>query len=120
MTSARRAQQERRRIDGSAGDHYYVRSIRLHGAVTVAHHHLLHFRAGRVCIETLYEGMCHELDVWIRKRRVNADHLRIGLGVHQTREAVAGTAADARAGLRPRLIEQQAKWEWERCPARPP
>ena len=44
-------------------------------------------------------GMGQQRDVGVLQRRIDADHLSIRLGVDQTREAIAGAAADTAAPL---------------------
>ena len=64
---------------------------------------------GRVGLEALHVGAGHEGDVVLGQDRIDADDLRVRLGVQQAREAVDPVAADARARpgreARLRLVE---------------
>ena len=57
-------------------------------------------------------------DVGVLERGSHAEHLGVGLGVHQAREAVAGRAAHARAVGHVRLVEHHAAGRVERVQAR--
>ena len=52
-----------------------------------------------------------------RKAGIDADDMRVGLGLHQTRKPVAGGAADAGAVLRLLLVEHDADRQRERAVA---
>ncbi len=67
-----------------------------------------------VGLEPAYDGVADQVEVVVLHRRPYGDHLGVGLGVHQAREAIARRAADARAGGRFRLVEQDARRRVER------
>src|SRR6266478_1720983 len=97
MLIIRRSQQQRSRVNGSArGDHDI--SGKLLARAVLANNHLTDFAAVRTRLEPLHKSICHECDVRILERRIDAKYLCVGLRVQQTWKAVAGGAADALAG----------------------
>ena len=73
-----------------------------------------HFAAGRAGFEPGHFRVGEQRYVWMLQRRQDAADMRIGFGVHQTREAVAGIATNA--GALPRIFfikhdpERRVKW----------
>src|SRR5207249_7047025 len=68
----------------------------------------------RARLEAADEGVRHQGDVRVLERRVDADHLRVGLRLDETREAVTGVAPDAAALPRVLLVEHEADRNRER------
>ena len=116
MRPVGRAQQQRRRIDRAAGNDDDVAAIALDLAVAM-HDHLRHLAAGRIGLDALDIGAGQQGDVRVPQCRHHADDMRVGLGLHQTREPVAGGAADAGAVLRLVFVEHDADRQRERAVA---
>ena len=70
--------------------------------------------AVRARLETEHLGVGEHRDVVVLQRRADAEHLRVGLGVHEAREAVAGGAAHAVAVRHVGLDEPHAARRVER------
>src|SRR5262245_55111243 len=99
MLVIRRAQQQRSRVNGTTrGDHDI--SGKLLARAVLADNHLTDFAAVRTRLEPLNKSICHERNVRVLERRIDAKYLCVGLRVQQTWKAVAGGAADAFAGAR--------------------
>ena len=105
----------RRHVDhgGAARHDDDVPRIRLRRAVPLDVHRG-DLAAGGAGLETADERVRHERDVRVRERRVDADHLGVGLGLDQARKAVAGVAPDAAARARVLLVEHEADRNRER------
>ena len=67
------------------------------------------FAAGAVSDQFLDVSVRHQRDVGILQRRIDGAYLGVGLAVDKARKAVAGSAADAFAGVRIFLIEHHAE-----------
>src|SRR6516225_7375537 len=97
MFIIRRPQQQRSRVNGTArGDHDITGKLLL--SAVLADHHLSDFVAGRTRLESLNKSVCHERNVRVLERRIDAKYLCIGLRIQQTWKAVASGTADALAG----------------------
>ena len=71
-------------------------------------------RARRVGLQPDGLGVGQQRDVRVLERRAHAEHLGVGLRVHQAREAVAGRAAHARAVGHVALVQHDAARRVER------
>ena len=89
-----RGEQQLGRVGRSARDDDDVRAVGLAGALAVDGD-LRHGGAARVGVERHGLGVSQQRDVRVLERRAHREHLRVGLGVHEAGEAVAGGAADA-------------------------
>ena len=74
-------------------------------------------RAGVVRVQLDHLRVRQQRDVRVLERRPHAEHLGVGLGVHQAGEAVAVRAAHARAVRHVRLVEHDAARRVERVVA---
>ena len=89
-----RGEQQLGGVGRSARDDDDVRAVGLADTVAVDGD-LRHGRAARVGVERHGLRVRQQRDVGVLERRAHRQHLRVGLGVNQAREAVAGGAADA-------------------------
>ena len=87
-------EQDLGRVGGARGDHDDVAVVDLF-AVVALDDDPLDGRAGRVRLEPGHDRPRSEADVLVLEGRPDAEHLGVGLGLDQAREAVAGPAADA-------------------------
>jgi hypothetical protein len=118
MPVAGRPQQQRRRVDRACRHHHHVRRVGF-DRVAPLHHESRHLAAGRAGLELRDVGVGQQRHVRIREGRVDRDHLRVGLGPHQARVAVAGLAADAATAPRVALVEHDAERDVEGAQAEP-
>ena len=92
----RRGEQKLGAVGRAAGEHHDVSGERLRLAVD-GHLHLGDPPAGAVGVQLQRLTVGQQRDVRVCERRPHADHLRVALGVDQTRETVTVVAAHARA-----------------------
>ncbi len=78
---------------------------------------LAHGRARGVRLELDGHRVREECHVRVLERRADTQHLGVGLGMHEAREAVAGRAADARAVGHVALVEHDPAGRVERLVA---
>ena len=113
MAVARRAQQQRRRVDGARGDDDDVAKV-VFGGPVAAHDHPRDLAPGRARLQALDVGAGQQRRVGMREGRIDAHRLRVGLGADEAGMPVAGRAADARALLRLALVEHDPERHVER------
>jgi hypothetical protein len=106
-------QEHRSGVDRAGGENDDVRGVLLALAVAVDDDPG-HLAAGRSRLEPDDARPGPQRDVRVRERRVDADHLRVGLAVDQARVAVARRAPDARGVLRRRVVAQDPVRQRER------
>ena len=102
-----RREQESGRVGRAARDDDEIAAERLRAAV-VLRHHAGDRRARRVGLEPDGPRVGEQRDVRVLERRPHAEHLGVGLGVHEAGEAVARRAADAGAERRVRVVAHDA------------
>ena len=99
-----RGEQQLGRVRRAARDHHDVGGVRL--ALALAFDlDLGHGGAGRIGPERECPRVRQQRHVRVLERRPHSEHLCVGLGVHQAREAVAGGAAHAVAVRHVRLVQ---------------
>ena len=103
-----RAEQQLGRVRRAAGDDDDVGAVASRAAPSRSTTHLGDRGPGRVGAQRHGRGVGQQRDVGVLERGSHAQHLGVGLGVHQAREAVAGRAAHARAVGHVRLVEHHA------------
>ena len=119
MRVAGRAQQQQRRTQRAAGDHDDVGGVAFVAPLAHAPARALTLRPDASVSRRDDIGVGQQREVGMRgPRGIDADHLRIGLGVDGARKAVERVAADARAvggGAAVRvLVELDAERQMER------
>ena len=111
-----RAQQQQRRRQRTAGHHDDVGRIDLLSPFA-RHMHRVDCAASRIGAEPGHVGVCHQGHVRVLgDHRIDAHHLRVGLAVKRTREAVEVAVAYADAGgcgLAVFFVEQDAQRQVE-------
>src|SRR5262245_10933646 len=113
VAAARRSQEQRGGVDGAAGDHDDTARVRLLRAVPL-HVHRRDFAAAGTGLEARDIGARDQGDVRVLEGGIDADHLRVGLGVDEAREAVTGVAADALAPPGIAVVAHDADGQRER------
>src|SRR4029453_17635428 len=93
--------------DRARRDDDHTGGVRL-GLAVASHHDLAHLASRRAGLQALDVCAGDQADIGMLERRVDAHHLRVGLGLQQARKAVTGVAADAAALLWVLLIENDA------------
>ena len=113
MRIVRRAQQQRRGVDGARRNHDHVAGDRdlFPIALDDDPRHLAARRSG---LEPHHLGAGPELDVRMPQRRLDRADLRVRLAAHETGKAVAGAAADAGAPPPVALVELHRQRHRER------
>ena len=113
MVPVRRAEKQGGGVDRAAGDRHDPGAVLLERAVA-ADDHFCDLVACRARLQALDEGVGEQRDVRVLERGLDGEHLRVGLGAHEAREAVATVATDAAARLRILLVEQDPERRMER------
>ena len=104
MHGIRRAQQQRRRIDRTAGDNYYIGAISF-SLPTPPNHDLSRLATGCTGPDALDIGIGQQSHIRVLQCGLYSDDMRVGFRLHETGKAVASAAADAVAVLRTMLIK---------------
>ena len=112
----RRAQQQRGRVDGAAGDDDDVGAVALLAPAAVDHDLRDRASAG-VGLQAHDARVRAQGDVLALDRGPHAQHVRVGLAVGQAREAVEAVAAHAAPALGIALVEVDADRQVERVMA---
>ena len=105
-------QQEYGRIGRTSRDYDDVSLVGF-GLPIALDHHSGH--RGAACVGREFDNLAIRLqgDVWIFQRRTHTDHLRIRFGMHQAREAVARSTANASAERPILFVEHNPVWRVE-------
>src|SRR6516162_9182353 len=112
------AQKKCRRVDCSARNHNHV-SRQRNDAAVLANNDARHFSPGPGRFESLHVRICHQRDIRKPQRRIDANYLRVRLGVDQAGIPVTRVTANALAGHGIRFIDLQPEGRVKRTQTLP-
>src|SRR6516164_2936739 len=96
-------QQQRRGVDGAAGNDNHVPRI-LFRPVAL-HNYSAHLTTTLIRFQSLDKGVCQQSYIGVFDSLIDAEHLGVRLGINETRKAVASVAANTAALMRILLIQ---------------